>query len=59
MNERDQTRVAYEDGPKEVNEAKKMPWPDVFPGNKMPNVNRFQKKVKHSTNGNSRHKEYR
>ena len=59
MNEQDQTKVAYEDGPKEVNTEPKMPWPDVMPGNKMPNVNRFQKKGKHAHNSHNRHSEYR
>lgn len=58
-NELDQSKVAYGNGPKEVNTSPKMPWPDQFPGNKMPNVNRFQKKPKSSSKGFTRHTEYR
>ena len=44
MNEYDQSKVAYENGPKEVPTGKGLPDSKQFPGNKMPQVNKTSSK---------------
>ena len=47
MNEKDQSDVAYETGPKEIPTGKGMPGEKQFPGNKMPQGNKTAKGKKY------------
>lgn len=60
-NEHDQSKVAYETGPKEVNTNRAMPNSEkqFGNGNKMPQDGAMPKKAKHHAMHSGRHKEHR
>lgn len=59
-NEFDQSKVAYEDGPKEVNEEKPMPKSKQWgKGNKMPQENKGYKQKDYPANPSLRYEEHR
>jgi len=58
-NEYNQSEVAYQNSPKEVNYKREMPKSKQFPGDKMPQSSGSNRIESISIKNNWRHKEYR